>query len=207
MRGARGARAAKASRSLPAPRSRRPPRQVRCRRRPARDWRAGSRDASSRPRPRLARAPRRPARNREAGERADAHRVVRGERGQDVGGIDIREHRHRDRMRGVQVHDGAVAGPLPVHREVQQRLLGRRIAVDVLAVGGEQRQPRRIERAERAAGGCHQVPVGGPQREVPGAPVREPTLEQRAAERAQCLAVLRLVHRAAPITAAWRATS
>src|ERR1700724_4432932 len=98
-------------------------------------------------------------------------------------------------MRRVQMHHRARGVARLVERAMQRHFLGGGIAGGELAVGQEPRQPRRIEKAERAVGG----------RRTPAAVVelhadiargarRQPALEQRAAEPADFLADLAFGH-------------
>ena len=68
---------------------------------------------------------------------ADAHDEIGGQRRQRVRRIDFIENAHRDRVGRMQVNDGAAIGALLVHDDVQERFLGRRIAVDQMAAASK----------------------------------------------------------------------
>src|SRR6185312_43677 len=82
----------------------------------------------------------------------------------------------------------AVLGPHVVDRAVQQRLLGRRVAADMLAIGVELGELRRIELAQRGVGRRHQPTVGDPHADVARGAGAEPARGELAAERADVFA-------------------
>ena len=115
-------------------------------------------------------------------QRADAHHVVGRERGQHAGRIDVREHRHRDcdRIRGMQKHDRGGARTLPVHRPVEEGLLGGRVARQQRAGLVEQTDARRVEQTEARSGGRHQpAAVGQARADVAGAAMGQAAVVQR----------------------------
>src|SRR5258708_20431032 len=96
----------------------------------------------------------------------------------------------RHGVRAMKVHDGAVLGPHVVDRAVQQRLLGRRVAADMLAVGIELGELCRIELAQRGVGRRHQPAVGDLHADIARGTGAEPARGKLGAERADRFARL-----------------
>ena len=92
------------------------------------------------------------------------------------------------RMGRVQMHDGAGAAALFVHRPVQERFLRGRIAGDQRPVPVELGDPRRVEAAEAGVGRGQQPAVVEPHADVAAAAGGQTAFEDRSAERDDLIA-------------------
>ena len=119
----------------------------------------------------------------------DPHHVIGGDRRQHVFRIDFGKAGDCDRMRRMQMHNGASGGALLIHDTVQKALLGRRVAGNKPSVEIELRKARRVEAAERSVGRRHQPAFAGPHADIAGGAGGQAAREDRLADRADRLSL------------------
>ena len=120
---------------------------------------------------------------RHEGRTPDAHDVIGRHRWDGVRGIHIRQHGDRDRMGGMQMHDGAGVVPGLKQRRVQWKFLGGGISRDEPARVVETAQACGIEETERRVRrGRETAAIARRTEMLPDDPARQAALEKGAAE-------------------------